>query len=133
MGDQPNTQHFTRRLTLPSGRLVEVVYFETVGNNDDDDQELQHCGSCHGDLVQPVDWFPLGKSYWQVTLCCPNCDWSGTGVFAQDVLERFDRELDRATEFLVGELDRIGLENMASEIGRFAQALTDDHILPSDF
>lgn len=133
MEDQPNTQHFTRRLTLPSGRLVEVVYFESSPANDDDDQDLQHCGSCHGDVVQPVEWFALGKSYWQVTLHCPNCGWSGTGVFPQAVLQRFDRQLDQATEFLVGELDRIGLENMAEEIARFAQALAEDHILPADF
>ena len=132
MEDQPNTQHFTRRLTLPSGRRVDVVYFES-SSTADDDQELQHCGTCHSDLVQPIDWSPLGKSYWQVTLRCPNCDWSGTGVFPQAVVERFDRELDRATNLLIGELDRIGLENMADDIGRFTRALAEDHILPSDF
>jgi len=133
MEDQPNTHHFTRRLTLPSGRLVEVVYFESSPGNDDDDQDLQRCGSCQSDLVQPVDWSPLGKSYWQVTLRCPNCEWSGTGVFPQAVVERFDRELDRATEFLIGEVDRIGLEDMAEDIARFTRALADDHVLPSDF
>jgi hypothetical protein len=132
MEDQPNAQHFTRRLTLPSGRLVDVVYFESTTTGDDD-QELQHCGACQSDLVQPVDWSPLGKSYWQITLRCPNCEWVGTGVFPQAVLERFDRALDRATDGLVGELDRIGLENMADDIGHFVDALADDHILPSDF
>jgi hypothetical protein len=133
MEDHPKTQHFTRRLTLPSGRLVEVVYFESAPGNDDDDQDLQRCGTCHSDLVQPVDWFALGKSYWQVTLRCPNCEWSGTGVFAQAVLERFDRALDRGTELLIGEVDRISLENMADEIARFTRALADDNILPADF
>jgi len=132
MEDHPKTQHFTRRLILPSGRRVEVVYFESAVP-EDDDQELQRCGSCQSDLVQPVDWSPLGKSYWQVTLRCPNCEWSGTGVFPQAVVERFDRELDRATNLVIGELNRIGLENMAEDIGRFTQALDEDHILPSDF
>jgi hypothetical protein len=133
MEDQPKTQQFTRRLTLPSGRLVEVVYFESAPGIEDDDQELHRCGACQSELVQPVDWSPLGKSYWQVTLHCPNCDWSGTGVFPQSVLERFDRELDRATDFLVAELNRIDLENLAEQVDRFARALADDHILPSDF
>jgi len=133
MEDQPKTQQFTRRLTLPSGRRVDVVYFESAPPPDDDDQELQHCGTCRSDLVQPVDWSPLGKSYWQVTLRCPNCEWSGTGVFPQSVVERFDRELDRATNLLIGELHRIRLESMAEEIGRFTRALAEDHILPSDF
>ena len=132
MEDHPKTRQFTRRLILPSGRRVEVVYFESPPA-DDDDQELQRCGTCHSDLVQPVDWSPLGKSYWQVTLRCPNCEWSGTGVFPQAVVERFDRELDRATNLMIGELNRIGLENMADDIGRFTQALDEDHILPSDF
>jgi hypothetical protein len=118
MEDRPNTQHFTRQLTLPSA---------------DDDQELHRCGTCHGELVQPVDWSPLGKSYWQVTLRCPNCEWSGTGVFPQEVVERFDRELDRATELVIAELDRLGLESMAQDIPGFVAALADDHILPADF
>jgi hypothetical protein len=133
MEDQPNTQHFTRRVTLPSGRLVEVVYFESAGGGGGDDQELHRCGACRSELVQPIDWSPLGKSYWQVTLRCPNCEWSGTGVFPQAVLERFDRELDRGTVLLIGEADRIDLENLEEEIVRFAEALAADHILPSDF
>lgn len=132
MDDQPNAQHFVRRLTLPSGRRVEVVYFESSANPDDD-QDLQRCGTCRSDLVQPVDWSPLGKSYWQVTLRCPNCEWSGTGVFPQAVVERYDRELDRATDALMSEVNRIRLDDMAEEIGRFTQALAEDHILPSDF
>jgi hypothetical protein len=133
MEDRPKTQQYTRRLTLPSGRLVEVVYFESVATNADDDHDLEHCGSCNSDLVQPVQWSALGKSYWQITLRCPNCHWSGTGVFPQSVLERYDRQLDLATQLVVDELDRISLENMADEIARFAQALADDNILPADF
>jgi hypothetical protein len=133
MEDQHKTQQFTRRLTLPSGRLVEVVYFESPATHTDDDQNLSRCGSCQSDLVQPVEWSALGRSYWQITLRCPNCHWSGTGVFPQAVLEQYDRQLDRATELVAAELERIGLENMADEIARFTQALADDNILPSDF
>jgi hypothetical protein len=132
MEDRSDTQHFTRRLTLPSGRRVEVVYFES-SSRDADDEELHRCGGCHSELVQPVEWSPMGKSYWQVTLRCPNCEWSGTGVFGQSVLDRFDRELDRATRLLIGEIERLGLEQMVEDIDRFAAALADDHILPSDF
>jgi hypothetical protein len=133
MKDQHNTRQFTRRLTLPSGRLVDVVYFESAHGNDDDDQELHRCGACQGELVQPVEWSPLGKSYWQVTLHCPNCDWSGTGVFPQSVVERFDRELDRGTDLLLAEINRIDLENLAEDVDRFARALADGHVLPCDF
>ncbi len=133
MEDHPKAQHFTRRLTLPSGRLVEVVYFESTATSHDDDHDLQQCGACHSNLVQPIEWSPLGRSYWQVTLRCPNCEWSGTGVFPQAVLERFDRALDEATDLLIAEVGRIGLEHMAEDIGRFVHALNDDHILPSDF
>jgi hypothetical protein len=132
MEHRHDAQQFTRPLTLPSGRRVEVVYFESTPPGDDD-QDLHRCGTCDSDLVQPIDWSPLGRTYWQVTLRCPNCGWAGTGVFAQDVLDRFDRELDRGTRCLSDQADSLSLENMTAEITRFVAALAGDHILPSDF
>jgi len=91
------------------------------------------CGSCQADLVYPVEWEEYGATHWQVTLRCPNCEWNGTGVFEQTIVERFDEVLDRGTEALVRDLKRMMHANMEDEIERFVTALDADHILPDDF
>ena len=84
-------------------------------------------------LVYPVEWEEAGPTHWEVTLRCPNCEWTGTGIFEQDVVERFDEELDRGTEALVGDLKRLMQANMEDEIERFIAALAADADLPEDF
>ena len=84
-------------------------------------------------LVAPVAWEEAGSAHWDVTLHCPNCDWLGSGVFAEEVVERFDEELDRGTEALVRDLQRLMRANMEDEIDRFAAALAADQIWPMDF
>jgi hypothetical protein len=140
---KPDHRHYTRRVVLPSGKIIEVVYFEEQraahtklpgaapehGTVDD----LHLCGSCEADLVYPVEWEEYGATHWSVTLRCPNCEWTGTGVFEQNVVERFDEELDRGTEALVRDLKRLMHANMEEEIDRFISALQEDQILPEDF
>jgi hypothetical protein len=134
MEPQQKSPHHTRLLTLPSGRQVEVVYFDAPDADAKADQpELHHCGGCGSDLVQPVDWSPASRSYWSVTLRCPNCEWSGTGVYEQEVVDRFDDELNRGAAVLASEVTRVSLENMADSIERFVAALHAGFILPGDF
>ena len=139
--------HHVRRVVLPSGKTIEVVYFEDqvprepstalpalpaneVGTPTED---LHICGSCTSELVYPVEWEEAGATHWEVTLRCPNCEWAGTGVYEQELVERFDEELDRGTEALVRDLKQLMTANMEEEIERFTDALRDDHILPEDF
>lgn len=132
-----------RRVVLPSGKTIEVVYFEehpdVVGaapspaERVTEDAELHVCGSCGSELVYPVEWEEAGAAHWEVTLRCPNCEWSGTGVFAQQVVEAFDEELDRGTESLVGDLRQLTHANMEEDIERFVRALDADALLPEDF
>jgi hypothetical protein len=132
-----NRQQFVRRVVLPSGKTIEVVYFEQA--HDDHatlhpaQSDLHVCGSCSSPLVYPVDWEEAGSVHWQVTLRCPNCEWSGTGVFEQHVVERFDEQLDRGTEALVRDLKRMVQANMEEQIDRFVDALRAGLILPEDF
>ena len=138
--------HHVRRVVLPSGKTIEVVYFEDHGTGEmpsdagipsitptPDATDLHICGSCESELVYPVEWDEAGSTHWEVTLRCPNCEWAGTGVYEQDLVERFDEELDRGTEQLVRDLKRLMTANMEEEIDRFMQALDQDHILPEDF
>jgi hypothetical protein len=143
MTPQPDNRHYVRRVVLPSGKTIEVVYFEdqvldaAVGEPSldaiSDVTELHICGSCESDLVYPTEWDEAGTTHWEVSLRCPNCEWHGTGVFQQELVERFDEELDRGTEALVRDLKRLMHANMEEEIDRFVEALDQDLILPEDF
>ena len=136
---QPDNTPYVRRVVLPSGKTIEVVYFgdETTAaatrRPAEPADDLHVCGTCDSELVYPVDWEEAGDTHWEVTLRCPNCEWSGTGVFEQDVVERFDEELDRGTEALVRDLKQLMQANMEDEIDRFVSALQDGHIVPEDF
>lgn len=137
MSAQPDHRHHVRRVQLPSGKTIEVVYFED--QRDVQTQlppahtDLHVCGSCASELVYPVEWQEAGSQHWQVTLRCPNCEWAGTGVFEQGAVEAFDEELDRGTEAVVRDLKRLVRANMEDQVDRFVAALEDDHIVPDDF
>ena len=131
---------YVRRVTLPSGRSIEVVYFEPLAAEAAGAAHAPHqlddlhiCPECDRDLVYPVDWEEAGASHWQVTLRCPNCEWVGTGVFEQEVVEAFDEELDRGTETLVRDFKTLIRANMEEQVERFAEALQAGLILPEDF
>ena len=147
MNEHSDSRHYVRRVVLPSGKTIEVVYFEehpaVTGTVDapsvapsiepSERDDLHVCGSCNSELVYPLDWEEAGATHWEVTLRCPNCEWCGTGIFEQMVVEAFDEELDRGTEALVGDLRRLMAANMEEEIERFVQALEADALLPEDF
>jgi hypothetical protein len=97
------------------------------------DPDLSVCGTCSSKFVQPIDWSLVGREHWRVTLRCPNCGWEGTGVFAQETVDRFDRELDRGTRELTKTLRRVTRACMEAELEHFTQALENDLIMPSDF
>ena len=140
MSEHPDSRHYVRRVVLPSGKTIEVVYFEehpdvaaAPAQLDDIQGDLHVCGACESQLVYPVEWDEAGATHWEVTLRCPNCEWCGTGVFSQNVVEAFDEELDRGTESLVSDLRRLMQANMEEEIDRFVAALDADALLPEDF
>jgi hypothetical protein len=139
MSRQPDNSPYVRRLVLPSGKTIDVVYFgdaaaaATRRPAPEPAEDLHVCGTCDSDLVYPVDWEEAGEEHWEVTLRCPNCEWTGAGVFEQDVVERFDEELDRGTEALVRDLKRLMQANMEDAIDRFVSALEAGHIVPEDF
>jgi hypothetical protein len=137
---QPDANsHYVRRVVLPSGKTIEVVYFEDqpagagLPVEGDPAAELHVCGSCRSTLVYPLEWEEAGATHWEVSLRCPNCEWCGTGVYEQEVVERFDEELDRGTDALVRDLKHLMHANMEEEIERFVTALSGDHIVPEDF
>ena len=124
--------HFTKRVTLPSGKTIEVVYFAEEAA-DSQAPARPVCVECDSELVYPVQWEEAGAENWSVLLHCPNCDVFREGVFTQDNVELFDEELDRGADALARDYKRLMRANMADEIERFTGALAADAILPEDF
>jgi hypothetical protein len=136
---QPNHNgQYVRRVVLPSGRAIEVVYYESTASaaplpapHPLDD--LHVCPACERELVYPVEWEESSPTHWEVLLRCPNCEWSEVGTFDQPTVDRFDEQLDLGTEALIRDLKRLTRANMEEEIDRFSSALSTDLILPEDF
>jgi hypothetical protein len=137
---------YTKRVTLPSGKTIEVVYFAEDGQlaeiaepqapahpDAEPQQDLHVCVECDSELVHPVQWEEAGPENWSVLLHCPNCDVFREGVFTQENVELFDEELDRGADTLARDYKRLMRANMADEIDRFVGALETGAILPEDF
>ncbi len=136
---QPDNTPSVRRVVLPSGKAIEVVFFPAAPEPEREPApaattpQLHVCAACDSRLVHPIAWEEAGATHWEVVLRCPNCEWLGSGVFEQAVVERFDDELDRGTQALVRDLKRLVHANMEDEVERFVEALHAGHIEPGDF
>ena len=142
MESQGENTHFVKRVVLPSGKTIEVVYFRHSDPADTPDtqhppaephQDLNVCLDCDSRLVYPVEWEEAGSEDWAVLLQCPNCQTCRAGVFTQETVELFDEHLDRGADALARDYKRLMRANMSDEIDRFAAALQADAILPEDF
>jgi hypothetical protein len=136
-GDKNTHEPFVKRVTLPSGKSIEVLYF---GDQPAEQQApvttkdpLHVCTECESRLVYPTDWQEAGPDAWEVELRCPNCEWHGSGVFSQAIVEAFDDELDSGIDVLLSDYRALVNSNMEDEIDRFAKALDAGAILPADF
>lgn len=137
MSSHPD-HHPIRRVVLPSGRSIEVVYFaeERTGRSQAtgrSTRELHRCPTCASDLVHPTAWEEAADDCWQLELRCPNCEWCTVGCYGQHAVERLEEELDAGTETLVDDLKRLMRANFEDDVERFTRALSADQILPEDF
>ena len=140
MNQPSENSQYVRRVVLPSGREIEVVYFDAQATPADPapvvespHTRLHECPECDRGLVYPVEWEEASPTQWEVLLRCPNCEWTDLGIHNQSVVDSFDEELDRGTEALVDDLMRLQQANMEDEIERFTSALASDAIWPMDF
>ena len=127
-----NPNHSVRRIVLPSGKSIEVVRFDERQEAPARDG-LHICQECESELIQPVEWHATSDDHWELTLYCPNCDWSCRGIYSHQQLEGLEEQLDLGVEAIIRDLHRLTSANMADEIERFAAALQADLILPEDF
>jgi hypothetical protein len=142
MESQGENTHFVKRVVLPSGKTIEVVYFRHADGTEapgtdhppaEPHQDLHICLDCESSLVYPVEWQEAGAENWAVLLECPNCHTCREGVFTQETVELFDEELDRGADALACDYKRLMRANMSDEIDRFGAALEANAILPEDF
>jgi hypothetical protein len=136
MNQPADNSHYVKRVVLPSGRAIEVVYFDADAPAvpaPSEVRDLHLCPQCDRDLVYPVEWEESSPTHWEVLLRCPNCEWSEVDVFDQETVDRFDLELDRGTEHVLKDLKRLVQANMEEEVDRFVTALESDAIWPMDF
>lgn len=144
MTPHPDRQS-VRRVVLPSGKTIEVVYFEdqavvpsspelpTSSTASPSPAGLHVCPSCSSELVQPIDWDEAGPAHWEMTLRCPACEWTEGGIFTQELVECLEEELDRGSHALADDLKRLTHANMEDEIDRFVAAVEGDAVWPMDF
>src|SRR5688572_1642834 len=85
----PDNSNYVRRVVLPSGRAIEVVYFENqpahaprpTSATVEERLDLHVCPECDKALVYPVEWEEASPTHWEVLLRCPNCEWQTVGDY----------------------------------------------------
>ena len=129
--------HQLKRIVLPSGKTIEVVYFADSEVTDrftaTPDTDLHVCPECSSRLVYPTAWEEAGEDRWELHMRCPNCEWEAAGIFDRETVERLDEELDHGTHALLTDLKQLMHANMEEEIERFIAALHAGAIHPMDF
>jgi hypothetical protein len=148
MSPAPDNHHAVKKVVLPSGKTIEIVYFaetdeargsapqaaaELSAPRTSPETELHVCPGCESHLVYPLAWEEAGESAWDLELRCPNCEWHGDGVYEQAVVEKLDEHLDNGTQVLVRDLKHLMHANMEEEMERFISALRAGQIWPMDF
>ena len=122
-----------RRARIPTGLGPEVFRGHRREPARRAAGDLHVCPTCDSELVYPVDWAPARNRQWSVALRCPDCEWQAEGMFAQDVVDRFDDALELGTAQILDDLNLLARANMEEQVDRFVTALQADQILAEDF
>ena len=131
--------HYVKRVTLPSGKTIDVVYFESARI-----EAEQRAAGAPGAGPPHLRRLRLGarlphrvgrgrRRELARIAALPELRVERTGVFSQDRVDDFDEVLDEGTEQLVSDLKQLMHANMSEEIDRFVTALDAEAILPEDF
>ena len=140
MTPRPDQRRSPRILELPTGKTVEVSYFTADGSTAHRRPEevppgldLRRCPECASDLVYPTDWSDADDRTYQLTLRCPNCEWTEVATYDWDAVQRLDMELDRGERALIDDLGALIRANVEEDFDRFTAALRAGQVWPMDF
>jgi hypothetical protein len=129
----------SQKVVLPGGHVIDMAPHADATRESGakyrklGPRELHVCPDCSSGLVHPTDWEPAGRQRWRVELRCPECEWFGTEVHDQKVMDAFDEILDEGTEGLLDDLSELSRAIMEEEVERFIDALQRDLVVPEDF
>ena len=136
-GDRGSQIH---KVVLPGGHVIEMSPHANATRESGENcaskagkRGLHVCPECSSSLVHPTDWEPAGRARWRVDLRCPECEWFGSEVHDQKVMDAFDEILDEGTEGLLEDLSELSRAIMEEEVDRFIDALQRDLIVAEDF
>jgi hypothetical protein len=136
MSNPNHNGQYVRKVVLPSGRSIEVVYYESLpapppvhAPLDD----LHICPECDRTLVFPVEWEEVSPTHWEVLLRCPNCEWTEVDMHDWDTVLRLEERLERRERALIADLQALSRANVEEDFDRFIAALRADQVWPMDF
>lgn len=152
------SEYRSKKITLPGGREIEVVYLGALpdGVSADDwielpdasaedaleaaftvfDQlgrEMWTCEECGGDMVRPLAMEERDDGRWYVERTCPECDWHHEGSFSREDVDDYNDALEEGTEELLTALRHMARLNMEEDVERMIDAIGADRIEPMDF
>src|SRR2546430_13844763 len=111
-----------KRITLPSGKVVELVYLQTgweqITTVEADEagataeqrlhvRRIELCPQCGSDRVHPLDWREVEDMRWELDVRCPDCRWTGGDGHEQPEGGRHDGLLPARARGPPQEADRI--------------------------
>ena len=144
MAPRPHQRRSSRTIRLPTGKTVEVHYFSSDGPAvrrpaavpppaPAVDLGLDHCPECASDVVYPIAWEDAGDRTYELTLRCPNCEWTEVDTHDWDTVQRLEERLDQGERALIADLQAFARANVQEDFDRFIAALRAGHVWPMDF
>ena len=127
----PDHQRYVRKVTLPSGKTIEVISF------DDDLAPADAICTCAPN-APPSSSIPSpgtrpSGSRWEVSLRCPNCEWAPTDTFEEEPSSASTRRSTAAPRRSSPTCAQLTRANMEDDVERFIAALNAEYVLPEDF
>ena len=130
----PDNSHYVRRVVLPSGRAIEVVYFDAQPAPADaepvvssPERDLHVCPECDRDLVYPVEWEEASADALGGAPALPELRVDATSASStRPPSTASTRSSTAAPRRSSRDLKRLTQANMEDEIERFAAALAAD-------
>lgn len=122
-----------RRIQLPSGQTVEIVYTDRPEPMHPTSDPLHICPECRSEMVYPTKWGEEDEHSFRMRRRCPECEWQEEDIFPTQMCSLFDDRIETGYMALVRDYKALRHTNMAEWVESFALALAYGAILPEDF